>query len=90
MTEPSPDWQDPLTRASRPPGPAVPAWPPMAIRWAAGFMFAGAAFTVAGEAAQIALVNTVTFSGDGGGFFAEVGALATRIQPVLRSVGGAR
>jgi hypothetical protein len=47
----------------------------MAIRWAAGLTFAGAAFTAAGEAARIALVNTVTFSGDGGGFFAEVGVI---------------
>ena len=29
-------------------------------------MFTGAGFTAAGEAAQIELVNTVTFSGDGG------------------------
>jgi hypothetical protein len=47
----------------------------MAIRWAAGLMFAGAAFTAAGEAAQIATVSTVKWSGDGGGFFMSFGVV---------------
>ena len=61
MTESSPDRQDPLAAAPHAPGPAVRQRPPMAIRWAACLMFAGAAFPVASEAAQIALVNTVTY-----------------------------
>ena len=75
MTKSSPDRQDPLARAPHPSGPAVRQRSPMAIRWAAGLMFAGAAFTAAGEAAQIALVNTVTWTGNGGGFFAETGVI---------------
>jgi hypothetical protein len=47
----------------------------VAVRWAAGLMFAGAAL-VAGEiAAQIALMNTVSYSGNGGNFFPEASHL---------------
>lgn len=47
----------------------------MTVRWAAGLMFAGAAL-VAGEiAAQIALMNTVSYSGNGGNFFPEAGLI---------------
>jgi hypothetical protein len=45
----------------------------MVIRWAACLMFAGAMVAAAEEAAQIALLNSVTYSGNGGGFFEAVG-----------------
>lgn len=73
MTESSPDRQDALARAPHPPGTVVRQRPPVAIRWAAGLMFAGAALFVGEITAQIALVNTVRYSGNGGNFFAEAG-----------------
>lgn len=73
MTESSPDRQDALARAPHPPGTMVRQRPPVAIRWAAGLMFAGAALFVGEITAQIALVNTVRYSGNGGNFFAEAG-----------------
>ena len=45
----------------------------MAVRWAAGLMFAGAALAAGEIAAQIALANTVTYGGNGGGFFPMMG-----------------
>ena len=36
-------------------------------------MFAGAALFAGGIAAQVALMNTVSYSGDGGNFFADAG-----------------
>jgi hypothetical protein len=50
-------------------------------------MFAGAAFTAAGEAAQIALVNTVTWTGNGGGFFADVGVIYVGIPATVLECG---
>ena len=73
MTESSPDRQDALARAPHPPGTVVRQRPPVAIRWAAGLMFAGAALFAGGLAAQFALVDTVSFSGNGGGFFEMAG-----------------
>ena len=59
----------------------------MAIRWAAGLMFAGAAFAVAEEAAQIALLNTVTYSGNGGNFFAALGVIYVGIPATVLECG---
>lgn len=73
MTESSPDQPDTLARAPRPPGTAVRQRPPVTIKWAAGLMFAGAALFAGEMVAQIALANTVTYSGDGGGFFPMMG-----------------
>jgi hypothetical protein len=50
-------------------------------------MFAGAVFTAAGEAAQIATVNTVKWSGDGGGFFAAFGVIDVGIPLTLLECG---
>jgi hypothetical protein len=43
------------------------------IRWAAGLMFAGAALFAGEIAAQVALMNTVRYSGNGGNFFPDMG-----------------
>ena len=45
------------------------------LRWAAGLMFAGAALFAGEIAAQIALMNTVRYSGNGGNFFPEAGLI---------------
>src|SRR5215469_15834707 len=73
MTESAPDGHDALAHASHPPGAVVRQWPPVAVRWAAGLMFAGAALSAGEIAAQIALMNTVSYSGNGGNFFASAG-----------------
>ena len=73
MTESSPDRQDALARAPRPPGTVVRHRPPAAVRWAAGLMFAGAALLAGEIAAQIALADTVSYSGNGGNFAAAAG-----------------
>ncbi len=87
MTEPSPDQQDPLSRAPLRLGPAVWQRPPTAIRWAVGLMFAGAVFTAAGEAAQVALVNTVRWGGNGGGFFEDVAVILVGIPKTVLECG---
>jgi hypothetical protein len=63
MAEPSPDL----------PGTVLRQRPPTAIRWAAGLMFAGAALFAGELAAQLALMNTVRYSGNGGNFFTDAG-----------------
>jgi hypothetical protein len=73
MTESSPGRQDTPARAPYPPGTMVRQRPPKVIKWAAGLMFAGAALVAGEMAAQIALMNTVRYSGDGGNFFPDAG-----------------
>ena len=88
MTESSPDRQDTSARTPRPLGTAGRQRPPVAVRWAAGLMFAGAALVAGEMAAQIVLMNTVSYSGDGGNFFPEaalifVGIPVTAVECAL-------
>jgi hypothetical protein len=88
MTESSPDRQDTSARTPGPLGTAGRQRPPVAVRWAAGLMFAGAALVAGEMAAQIALMKTVSYSGDGGNFFPEaalifVGIPVTAVECAL-------
>jgi len=88
MTESSPDRQDTPAGAPHPPGTLVRQRPPVAVRWAAGLMFAGAALFAGETAAQIALADTVSYSGNGGNFFPEaalifVGIPVTAVECAL-------